>query len=84
MKATFLLRISCTGGATAEKLESVLGPDNVNVPVGQKFRMRRRSKSVSFVISSESLRSPLSSLESVLADVALFREIWLISRTLDE
>jgi hypothetical protein len=81
VKTTFLLMISCKDAPTAGKLESVLGPDNVDVPAGQRFSMRRRSKNLSFAISSDSLRSPLASLQSVLADVALFREIWLISRT---
>jgi len=73
------LKVVCADRAAAESLESVLTPDNVNVPANQRFSMRRRSQTLLFEVSSSRPRSPLSTLQSVLSDIILFREIWLIS-----
>lgn len=80
MRATIRLRILCADAATAGKLEAVLKPDNRNVPRGQVFSMSRRSSVVLFEISSSQFQSALTSAQSILSDVSLFQEIWLLSR----
>jgi hypothetical protein len=74
------LRVTCANASVARMLESVLAPDNVGVPGDQRFSMKRRSRTLYFEATSGRLRSPLTTLSSVLSDVTLFGEIWLISR----
>ncbi|MDG7016515.1 MAG: hypothetical protein JRM82_03970 [Nitrososphaerota archaeon] len=83
MKSSVRLKVVCADEAVAARLESVLAPDNLGVPADQTFSMRRTSRTLSFEVSSPRPRSPLSTLHSVLTDIALFREIWLISPRAD-
>jgi hypothetical protein len=76
----FVLRVRCKNAGTARKLEAVLSPDNRAIPSDQRFAMTAVSRSVVLKVESERARSGFNTVRSVLRDVALFREIWLISR----
>ena len=79
MNSSDSLKVDCADAAVARSLESVLAPDNAVVPADQTFSVKRRSGTISFAVSSPKLRSPVTTIQGILADVALFREIWLIS-----
>ena len=80
MNSKFVLRVRCASVSTAKGLAAVLSPDNKAVPSDQRFSMRLNSKTVDIRVESERAQSGFNTVRSVLKDVALFREIWLISR----
>ena len=80
MKSRLVLRVGCRNSATAKKLAAVLAPDNKAVPSDQDFSMRVSKSSVAVEVETDNFRSGFNTVRSVLRDVALFREIWLISR----
>ncbi|MDG6898280.1 MAG: hypothetical protein JRN24_00935 [Nitrososphaerota archaeon] len=81
MSCSVKLRVRCGNRRIAEKLESVLLPDNKAIPSDLTFSMRRRSNRLYFEAYSARLRSPVTTVASLLSDVVIFREIWLISRS---
>jgi Transcription factor Pcc1 len=80
LNSKFVLRVRCRNAATAKSLAAVLSPDNKAAPSDQLFSMKVLSKSVALEVESERARSGFNTIRSVLNDVTLFREIWLISR----
>ncbi len=74
------MKVSCLNPTTARRLASVLAPDNRGVPAEQRFSMKVRTRVVMFAVESEKLLSALTTIQSILRDLSLFREIWLISR----
>lgn len=83
MKLEGRLEIACRDTAVASHLEEVLTPDNVGVPRNQRFSMARVRDSLVFGVESETPASLFSTLISVLRDVALFQEVWLLSSEKD-
>ena len=83
MKSKLLLKLTCQSPVTARRLAAVLGPDNRGFPSGQRFSMAVKSRFVKFSVESERLPSAFTTILGVLRDVALFQEIWLISRAMD-
>lgn len=79
MKTRLRLTLKCKE-SVATKLTEVLSPDNRSIPSDQMFAMRRAGDKVSFEIESQRLVSTFTSLDSVLSDIALFQEVWLLSR----
>jgi hypothetical protein len=75
----FELRVECASRDISSKLESVLSPDNESLPRDQLFQMIRHSKDLLFMIESARVTSAFSSLESLLSDINLFQEVWLLS-----
>jgi len=80
LTVAFEMRVMCSGGEVAAKLEKVLGPDNRRVPHDQRFLMRRSGKTLLFEMKSPRPLSALASVESLLNDINLFKEVWLLSR----
>ena len=80
MKATLVLKVTCSDKATAKKLSMVLAPDNRGFPSDQRFSMAVGSGSLSFTVESERATSDLTTVLGILRDIALFQEIWLLSR----
>ena len=80
MKFGARLVVHCASPTVAKSLEDVLTPDNVGVPGAQRFSMSRLERSLTFVVESADLPSLTSTLNSALADAALFQEVWLLSR----
>ena len=79
MKTQFILKVRCGNSPTAKKLAAVLAPDNRAVPSDQRFAMSVKSGVLTFKVESLRARSGFNTVRSVLGDVELFREIWLIS-----
>ena len=79
MTVAFEMKVMCSGGEVAAKLEKVLGPDNRGVPHDQRFLMRRSGKTLLFEMNSPRPLSALASVESLLNDINLFKEVWLLS-----
>jgi len=77
------LSLHCKDPEVAIELEQVLTPDNVGMPHDQRFTMTRKDRTLVFVVDSESPVSTSSTLFSILRDVSLFQEIWLLSRGVD-
>jgi hypothetical protein len=77
------LSFHCKDPEVALELEQVLTPDNVGMPHDQRFTMTRRGRTLVFDIGSVSPASTSSTLSSILRDVSLFQEIWLLSRSVD-
>jgi tRNA threonylcarbamoyladenosine modification (KEOPS) complex Pcc1 subunit len=77
------LSLHCKDPEVAIELEQVLTPDNVGMPYDQRFTMTRKGRTLVFVVDSESPVSTSSTLFSILRDVSLFQEIWLLSRGVD-
>jgi len=80
LNSKFVLRVKCRSPATAKRLAAVLSPDNKAVPSDQRFSMRVTDNAVTLQAESDRARSAFNTVRSLLRDVALFREIWLISR----
>ncbi|TLX94896.1 MAG: hypothetical protein E6K96_07990 [Thaumarchaeota archaeon] len=79
MRVAFEMKVICSGVEVAAKLERVLGPDNRRVPHDQRFLMRRSGKTLLFEMNSPRPLSALASVESLLNDINLFKEVWLLS-----
>lgn len=79
MKSSVRLSVVCASAAVARSLESVLAPDNASAPAGVSFSASRRGRALAFAATSGRPRSAVTTMQSVVTDVALFREIWLIS-----
>ena len=79
MRAALRMKIKCSGRETAAQLESVLKPDNRKIPSDQRLLMKRSGMTLLFELMSPRLLSAIASVESLLNDVNLFREVWLLS-----
>ena len=79
MRVTLEMKVTCSGGGVAARLEKVLAPDNRGVPNDQRFQMRRSGKRLLFEMNSPRPLSALASVESLLNDINLFKEVWLLS-----
>jgi tRNA threonylcarbamoyladenosine modification (KEOPS) complex Pcc1 subunit len=79
MKLKLELSLVCTSPETARGLQQVLEPDNVGVPEGQRFSMRRKGSLLLFVVESKDLMSALSSMEGLLSDISLFRDVSMLA-----
>jgi hypothetical protein len=79
LNSTFLLKFDCRSSATARKLAAVLEADNRGVPIDQRLAMSVASRSVTITVGAARTGSGFTTVQSILRDVALFQEIWLIS-----
>jgi len=79
LRVAFEMKVVCSGREVAAKLEKVLGPDNGRVPHDQRFLMKRNGRTLLFEMNSPRPLSALGSVESLLNDINLFKEVWLLS-----
>ncbi len=79
MNATTELRLACADDTVCASLASVLTPDNRRAPRGLTIAMRQRGRVLTVTIISDSPPAAVSGQASVLRDVTLFQEIWLLS-----
>ena len=79
MRAVFQLAIVCMDAKTAKKLLEVLEPDNRAFPKTQRFTSERKGRRLIFLVESNRTMSLLSTLESILADVGLFQDVWSLA-----
>lgn len=75
----FEMKVRCIKTGAAAKLEEVLRPDNTSIPADQRFSMSRLGKTLVFEIESRRAPSALASVTSLLNDIHLFNEVWLLS-----
>jgi hypothetical protein len=83
MKTEVILSVACSTVAVRESLESVLAPDNAGGPEGMRFSSKRKGTSLEFVVRSESPSSAISTAISLLRDISLYQEVWLLSQAKD-
>ncbi len=79
MKASVWVTMECRDVKTAKKLMMVLSPDNRAFPKDQRFTSEMKGKRLVFRAESERPFSVISTIESILSDVGLFQEVWLLS-----
>ncbi len=79
MKLKFEMKVRCMRARTAAKLAEVLEPDNRSIPSDQRFSMSRLGKTLVFKVESARAPSALASVASLLNDIHLFKEVWLLS-----
>lgn len=81
MNATADLTISLVDARSRRALASVLAPDNEGLPEGLRLSVTGRGRSLRLRVTSKSPTSAVSTVLALLRDVALFEEVWLLSRT---
>ena len=79
MKARVRVTMECRDVKTAKKLITVLSPDNRAFPNDQKFISELKGRKLVFQAESERPLSVVTTIESILSDVGLFQQIWLLS-----
>ena len=79
MRAKVRVTMECRDVKTANKLMTVLSPDNRVFPNDQRFTSELKGSKLVFQAESERPLSVVTSIESLLSDVGLFQEIWLLS-----
>jgi hypothetical protein len=80
MKTTLNLRLQCAGVGVRRALSSVLAPDNEGAPRGLEISMVGEGRVLQFSVRSETPSTVISTVVALLRDVALFQEVWLLSR----
>lgn len=83
MKTRIALSVKCSSKSARDQLESVLAPDNVGGPEGMRFSVGGAGRSLSFRVRSATASTAISTTVALLRDVALFQEVWLLSRAKD-
>jgi hypothetical protein len=80
LKIRVSLSIACSSIQTGKELARVLAPDNAGAPRDLEIVMNERHGTVYFDIASRSSSTGLSTVMAILGDVALFEQVWLLSR----
>jgi hypothetical protein len=62
-------------------LADVLEPDNIGIPKDREFRMTVSGSTVLFGFGSSTVDSLLATFISLMNDVQLFEEVWLLSHS---
>lgn len=83
MTATAVLTVTLTGPGPRRALSAVLAPDNGGIPRGLRLTSTEEGRTVRFDIESGSPAAALSTALSLLRDIALFDEVWLLSHGKD-
>ncbi len=80
MRLAFELKVRCSNREVTKSLESVLRPDNRALPPDQRFLMKtsEEGRSILFRVESPRGSSALATIESLLNDINLFKEVWLL------
>ncbi len=83
MRTGVSLSVTCVNRRVRDQLQSVLAPDNVGGPEGMRFSMNGEGVFLKFLVRSETPATSLSTAISLLKDISLFQEVWLLSRQKD-
>ena len=75
------LLIECRDDEVAEALNEALMPDNRYFPKDQGFKASKEGSKLSFSVESPRARPVISTLSSIVADAALFRDVWVEAKT---
>ena len=80
MRTSVLLKLELADGGVRRSLLSVLAPDNRDLPSGLELSVKRRGPAgAEIMVRSSSPSASLSTVLSLLRDVTLFQEVWLLS-----
>lgn len=80
MKPKAELELSCSGPEAVDGLASVLAPDNQGGPRGLGISMEAKGKRLLIQVEAGTPQTAISTSLAFLRDVALFQEVWLLSR----
>lgn len=80
MKTTAVLKLKLEDSRARVSLLSVLAPDNQELPKGLELSVHGAGREVEFRVQSASPSTSISTVLALLRDVALFQEVWLLSR----
>ena len=80
MRTRVDLQICCRDAPTAERLASVLAPDNEGAPRGMTLASEMDGRTLKVTVDSDSASSSISAALAVLRDSTLFGEVWLLSQ----
>ncbi|MDG7008196.1 MAG: hypothetical protein JRN06_08120 [Nitrososphaerota archaeon] len=81
MNATAELELAMDGAGSVRKLSAVLAPDNEGLPRGLRLTMAGAGRSLRCRVESDSPSAAISTTLALMRDIALFQEVWLLSRT---
>lgn len=81
MNATADLAFRLADAPTRRALSAVLAPDNEGLPRGIALSSSEDGDVLRFRVVADSSTAALSTVLALLRDVALFQEVWLLSRT---
>lgn len=76
------LTIRLSDPRARRSLSAVLAPDNEGLPRGLRLSMAGGGTTLGLRVESDSVPDALSIVLALLRDVALFQEVWLLSRTM--
>jgi len=83
LKTTAILALRFSDVRSRLSLAAVLAPDNRELPRGLTLKTGGGTRSMELTLESESSSTSLSTALSLLRDVTLFQEVWLLSRGKD-
>ncbi|HEV2225782.1 MAG TPA: hypothetical protein VGR56_03140 [Nitrososphaerales archaeon] len=83
MKVSVQLTFTCKDAEARRRLQSVLSPDNEGGPRSLKLSATRIGSELKFRVEADSLQTAVSTALSILRDVRLFEEVWLLSHDED-
>ena len=83
MKAVAVLTVRLSAPLQRRSLSAVLAPDNEGLPGGLLLAATEGRKSLRFRAESDSASTAVSTALALLRDIALFQEVWLLSRPMD-
>lgn len=80
MRPRAVLDITCCDRNACEALVAVLTPDNEGGPRGLTTSLKRNGRVLRVQVEAETAATAISTCLAFLRDVALFQEVWLLSR----
>jgi len=80
LKVAAFLTFALSDQESTLGLAAVLTPDNEGLPSGLRVSMARKAERIRIDVESGSPSTAVSTVLAVLRDVALFQEVWLLSR----
>jgi hypothetical protein len=83
LKSIATLSLSMAGHEERAGLDAVLSPDNKELPRGLSLTSRGEGKALELSVESDSSSTCISTALALLNDIALFQEVWLLSRQPD-
>ena len=82
MRISADLTIRLSDPRARRSLSEVLAPDNEGLPGGVRLSMAGGGTTLGVVVDSDSVADALSIVLALLRDIALFQEVWLLSRSM--
>jgi len=79
LKVSVLLTLTCKDPDARRRLQSVLSPDNEGGPRALKLSAAGAGSALKFKVEADSAQTAISTALSILRDVRLFEEVWLLS-----